>query len=378
MVQIKRPKINPTQLNVYIEPIIDIYGALEEEIFEMVAKRLKTSIDLSQDNVLDWQIDKMNQLRMINKDTISALSKTTGKAEKDIRKVINDIGINTIKSVDYELSDIYDPLAMPSDIDRILETYTRQSFSNLNNLVNQSLIDTTFGRGTVSRMYQRIVEETTAKVLTGIKTTNQAITETIVEWSRQGLDTGFVDKSGRVWSLESYARSLIRSTASTTYNEQRMSRMGEYGVDLVLVSSLSDPRKTCSYCQGKVLSLKPINENNSKYPSVYEFDYQEPAGLRGINCRHQFFPYIEGVNTNNQPQFSKEEMDEGREERQKQRYHERQIRDAKKAKKIAEATGDEVSIARYNKLLRNRQARMRGFIDNSNRTRNYPREQIYS
>lgn len=378
MAQIKRPKINPTQLNIYIEPIVDIYGALEEEVFEMVAKRLKTSVDLNKDNVLDWQIDKMNQLRMINQDTISALSKTTGRAEKEIRTAIHNIGIDTIESVDYELSNVHDPLTMPTDIDRVLETYTRQTFREIDNYVNQTLIDTHFGRGTVSITYQKIVEETTAKVLTGIKTTNQAITETIVEWSRQGIDTGFIDKGGNVWSLESYARSLIRSTASRTYNEQRMSRMGEYGVDLVLVSSLADPREACSHIQGKVASLKPINENISKYPSIYEFDYGKASGLRGVNCRHQFFPFIEGVNTNNQPQFSKKEMDEGREERQKQRYHERQIRDAKKAKRIAEATGDELSIARYNKLLKNRWARMREFIDESGRTRDYPREQIYT
>jgi len=71
-------------------------------------------------------------------------------------------------------------------------------------------------------------------------------------------------------------------------------------------------------------------------------------------------------------------MSEGRELRNKQRYHERQIRKAKQSLNIAETTGDEVSILRYKKLVRNRQASMRGFISESGRTRQYNRERVSS
>src|SRR5690625_2661119 len=106
----KKPKINPSQLNMYTEPITDIYAALEEQVFEMIAKRLKTTNDITRDNVLDWQIDKMNQLRMVNNETVKSLSKTTGIAEKEIRKAIHKVGIDTINSVDYELTDVYNKL----------------------------------------------------------------------------------------------------------------------------------------------------------------------------------------------------------------------------------------------------------------------------
>src|SRR5690606_22561649 len=116
------------------------------------------------------------------------------------------------------------------------ESYVRQTFRELDNFVNQTLITTNYGEGTVTRMYRRIVEETTGKVLAGLKTTNQAIAETVIEWSRKGIDTAFVDRGGNVWTLERYAETVIRSTVNRTYNELRMSRMEEYGIDLVLVS----------------------------------------------------------------------------------------------------------------------------------------------
>ena len=372
----KRPKITPHQLNMYTQPVVHVYQALEEEIFEMIARRLKTSKHYDVDNVLEWQIDKMNQLRLINDETVKALSKATGVAEKEIRKAIYNTGIDTIRSVDYELRDVYTPLPMPTQIDAIMESYVRQTFREFDNYVNQTLIDTNFGRGSVSRMYQRIVEETTGKVLSGLRTTNKAIAETVIEWSRKGIETAFVDRGGNVWHLERYADTVIRSTVNRTYNDMRMSRMEDYDIDLVLVSALPDPREACSLIQGKVASIKPIAENTSKYPSIYEFGYGEPSGLRGISCRHMFFPFVEGVMENNQPQYSQSEMTHNRELRQKQRYYERQIRMAKRELKLAEIVGDEETIQAKKKLVRNRQARIREFIAEHDLTRQYNRERV--
>lgn len=372
----RRPKITPQQLDMFTQPVVHVYRALEEEIFEMIAKRLRTSEDYSADNVLEWQVDKLNQLRLINEETIKALAKATGIAEKEIRKAIYEAGIQTIESVDEELKGIYPPLPKPSQIDAILESYVNQTFRELDNFVNQTLITTNYGEGTVTRMYRRIIEETTGKVLAGFKTTNKAIAETVIEWSRKGIDTAFVDRGGNVWTLERYAETVIRSTVNRTYNELRMSRMEEYDIDLVLVSSLPDPREACSLIQGKVASIKPIAENDSKYPSIYEFGYGEPDGLRGINCRHMFFPFVEGVMENNQPQYSESEMTHNRELRQRQRYLERQIRQAKRELKLAEIIGDEETIQAKKKLLRNRQARIREFVAEHDLTRRYDKERV--
>lgn len=372
----KKPKITPSQLNLFTEPVTDIYRALEDEVFQMIAKRLKTSEDITSDTVFEWQVDKLNQLRMVNNETIKALSEATGVAEKEIRKAIKDTGVVTIQSVDHELKDIYPPLPMPTHIDRVLESFVSQTFRELDNFVNQTLITTNYGEGTVTRMYRKIVEETTGRVLAGTTTINKAVAETVIKWSKKGIDTAFIDRGGNVWSLERYADTVIRSTVNRTYNELRMSRMGEYGVDLVLVSSLPDPRDICSHIQGKVASMKEPSENDSNYPSIYDYGYGEPGGIRGINCRHMFFPFVEDLNENNQRQYSQLEMEQNRELREKQRYYERQIRDAKRRLKLAEIVGDKDVIEREKKLLRNRQARIREFINETGRTREYARERV--
>src|SRR5699024_2982949 len=100
----------------------------------------------------------------------------------------------------------------PSNLDATLESYVNQTFRELNNYVNQTLITTNFGQGTVTDMYRKIIEETTGKVIAGTKTFDKAVTETTIKWADRGIGTGFVDRGGNVWGLERYVRTVINST----------------------------------------------------------------------------------------------------------------------------------------------------------------------
>lgn len=371
----------PEDIQKAIEPIANIYRALEDEIFLKVARRLKNKSpeyweNADRDLVLQWQAEKMAQLRMLNNEVLKELSKVTGMAKKEIKRIIEEVGLQTVLDVDEELSKHSKTLPVPNDLDFVLATYTRQVFRELDNYVNQTLITTNFGEGTVSKMYRNIIEETTGKVLGGVQSVNQAVLETVIRWADKGLDSGFVDRAGRTWSVERYAETVIRSTVNRTYNELRISRMNDYDIHTVLISSLSDPREVCSKIQGKVATTLKPDQNNTKYPSIYEYGYGEPWGLRGVNCRHMFFPFIEGVNINNQPQYSEETMKRNRELRQRQRYYERQIRKAKRSLTLAEELGDKKAVERYKRLVRDRQTRIREFTREHGLKRFYDRERL--
>lgn len=369
-------RINPKQLDMFTQPVTDIYIALEDEVFQMIAKRLKTGPKFGKDYVLEWQVDKLRQLSLLNDDTIKALSKTTGIAVKEIEKAIVETGYGTIKTVDDELKTVYPPMVMPNEIDKIMKSYVDQVFLEYDNFINQTLISTHLGTGTVSTMYRKIIEETTGKVLAGTTTINQVLAETMVKWGEKGIATGFVDKGGRTWQLESYARMALRSTVNRVYNEQRMSRMDEYGVELVVMSSKSAARPACSPIQGKVLDTTE-DKRNPKYENIYDYGYGEPWGVRGINCGHIFYPFIEGVNENNQLQFDEDEVNEKYEDTQKQRYYERQIRKSKRSLSLAEEIGDKDTIEKYKKQVRVRQAKIREFIAAKDLPRFYDKEKIY-
>src|SRR5690606_27637743 len=133
--------------------------------------------------------------------------------------------------------------------------------------------------------------------------------------------------------------------------------------------------EACSYIQGRVASLS-YPSSNPKYPSVYDFGYGEPWGLRGVNCRHRFYAWFEGISENNQIQYDIDEAQERYKLSQQQRHYERQIRKAKRALNIAKVFGDEELIKRYNNLIRTRQAKVREFVSKHNLPRRYDRERL--
>lgn len=370
-----RPVITPYQFNLYTSQITDIYVALEDELFRQIANRLKTIPEHDKDYVLQWQVEKMQQLRMFNLETIRELSIATGIAAESIKQMIEDVGYKTVQSIDDEVSGQYRPLPLPTQMDLTLESYVKQAYLELDNYVNQTLITTTYGQGTAAIMYRKIVEQTTAQVLAGNMTINQAVADTVIKWANKGIDTGFIDKRGRVWQLEQYADTVIRNTVNNTYNELRLSRMDEYGIDLVLVNSYADPRPACAKIQGKVCSMSNPS-SDPKYPSIYEFGYGEPWGIRGVSCRHILYPFIEGLNTNNQIQYDENEMREQYNLSQQQRYFERQVRKAKRSLSLAEEIGDEVAIQKYKQLVRNRQTKVREFVNEHDLARRYDKERV--
>lgn len=372
---VKQPKITPRQLNMYTEPITHIYRELERNIFVMVAKRLKTSQDYGQDLTLQWQLEKMNDLRLINNENIKLLSEATGMAKDEINAAIKAVGYDSVASVDFEVSGTRAKLPPPTQLDLLLETYVLQTFREFDNYVNQSLITTNFGVGKVTKMYQEIIEETTAKVISGQISINQALSETMVKWSDKGLTSGFVDRGGNPWSLQRYAETVLRTTVNRTYNQTRTQRMSEYGYEFVLVNAYSNARPACARIQGGVVSMNEVS-SRPEYPSIYEFGYGEPDGIRGINCRHILYPFDPDVNINNEPVIDPDDAIERGELVQGQRRLEREIRKAKQNKDITMAIGDEQGIQKYNQKVRDYQYKLREYIKKHDLPRQRQREQI--
>lgn len=365
--------MTPEEMDILATRISDLYASIEQELFLDIAERLKADPNLDESYIFQWQVDKLNQLGALNMDTIELLSEITGTVQEEIINLFNEVGFSTVEEVDDEVP--FDALPIIQPIDEIMNGYVQQTFREIDNFVNQTLITTNYGEGSVTNMYRRIIEETTASVLAGNKTINAAMTDTIIKWNQKGIATGFVDRGGHTWSLEPYTKMVLRTTVNRAYNEVRTARMDDYGIEFVLVSTHSDARPACARAQGKVLSMNRVS-SNPKYDSVYSFGYGTPAGLRGISCRHRLTPFVPGVNINNEEKIPVKEADATYEDAQKQRYYERQIRKAKKQLELAEKTGDEQQIEHQKQLVRNRQAKLREWLEETGLPRIRANEQI--
>ncbi|QFG46741.1 capsid protein [Lapidilactobacillus dextrinicus] len=375
--------ITPNSMQQDANSAIDIYAQMEQDIYALIFKTIKTtkydSVDA--DNALAWQLEQLSKMGVLNKQVIQLVSKYTHKSEEAIEHLVQDNGIQIVDEVDQELSDLlHKKVDVGDDTRDIINSQLNQTMHDLDNTVSQTLLTTSSAHNSAVQVFQNIVKQTTIATSTGLKTHQQALNETCEKWISNGIPV-LVDKAGRRRSIEGYARTVIQSTSHRTFNNLRLKRMEDYGTHLALMSSHPAAREACAPIQGKVINLVPTSSKdyNPKYDSIYNHGYGEASGVLGINCTHVLYPFIEELNTNNQPQYDEDEAIKNGELQAKQRGYERAIRDTKKKLEAAKALGDEAGIQHYKSLLASQQKRLREFIKPHDFLhRDYSREKIFN
>ncbi len=187
----------------------------------------------------------------------------------------------------------------------------------------------------------------TGKILCDEETARQkAVSSCIREFADKGIPA-FVDKAGREWSPEAYINMDIRTTVSNTANAAQDAVCDKYGVDLIEVSSHMGARPKCAPYQGKIFSRSNQsgiahdgNGREIRYEPLSGTSYGQPDGLFGINCRHQKYPFVDGVNFQTYFPYDEAENAKRYKEFQTQRAMERDIRKKKRECMMLEETGD--------------------------------------
>lgn len=363
---------------------VDIYSKLEQSIYARIIQTLKTTNfdTVDSQNVLRWQVEQLSKMGVLNKQVIDLVAKYTGESQQAIKKLVHDNGFQVVNEIDANLSQqLHKKIAVDDEIRDTINSLQNQTWKDLDNTVNQSLLSTNYNENGAMRAYQGIIKQTTTETVVGLKTYDRALRDNVYKWVDAGIKSNLVDKGGHNWSLEGYAHTVINTTAHRTFNNLRLKRMQDFGTTLAVMSSHPASREACAPIQGHVVNLtEPGSDTfNPKYDSIYNHGYGTPAGVLGINCSHELYPFIDGVNTNNQPQYDPKEAIAKGDIQAKQRGYERAIRQSKKKLAAAQELGDDVGVSHYKSLISNQQKSLRELVkDHDFLHRDYSREQVYS
>ena len=379
-------KANDDKMLLGASGVGDIYKQMSEELFIRMIKRIKQRgvADLK-DNPYLWQLEKINDMHQLNEANINYVARHTGIARELIDEIIQNEGLKVYKnSAEQIAEDLNRPKPNYNSVQETLKKYAHQTFLEIDNLVNQTLLTTNMPDNAVMKVYKRIIEQTVAEVTTGLKSPDKAVSDTVMKWIDKGIPSGFIDKGGHTWSIERYADTVMTSTTYRVYNEMRTSAAEELGVDTFLMSAHAASRPACAPIQGHVVTKQrngfESNEADVGYvASLYDHDYGEPGGTMGINCRHTLTPFIIGVNKVPDTEIPdpKQAIANGKKQAS-QRSYERGIREAKYKLEAAKQLGDDKLIQHYQSLLGKRRLGIRKLLDNNEFLhRDYSRERIY-
>ena len=378
----KRPPIqfNDEQLLLQASNVADIYHQLALDLFDNVVERVteRGTVYLDKQPYI-WQLEKMQQMHMLNEENLRLISKYSGIAEEQLRYIVENEGLKLYTDTKQQLlEDLGRGSAGSSNhIQEILADYASQAVGDIHNLINTTLPMSVIGA------YKGIVEQSVARVVTGLSTADKAISDTVMKWQEKGFQ-GFKDRAGRNWKIDNYARTVIKTTTYRTYREMRTRPAEELGIDTFYFSKKASARKSCAPLQHHIVTTGHARtEHGEHILALSDYGYGRPEGCLGINCGHMLTPFIPGANYKpdlgeDVDSVSPEQAIENANAEAKQRALERSIRANKEKLHVAEKLGDKELIDKYKSKIGTQNTALKDYIDKHPfLKRNEAREKYY-
>lgn len=226
------------------------------------------------------------------------------------------------------------PLKQDESIKQVMNATILRTSNNLQNLTMTTA-------NTAQTQFINAMNNAYMYVSTGVKSYTQAISDEIKNIGKQGAIIEY--PSGAKRSIESAVRTNIITAVNQNCGKIQELRATEMGWDLMEITAHSGARPEHAKWQGKIVSLS----GQKGYLSKRDIGYGTATGFKGINCRHDWYPYTKGsARTYTQKELNKWRSEEveynGKkiskyEATQKQRYFERKIRQDKKDLKAQQA-----------------------------------------
>lgn len=369
------------QLDDLPDAVVQSIAAAEREIIDDMARRIAKLGRVS--DATAWQISRLEAIGTTQERILQSLSAALNITEPQLAQLFDEAATRTLAADDklYKAAG-YEPvpLAQNAYMQQIIRAGLQKTQNEYRNL-------TLTTAATATQQFERALDLAYSKIVSGGVGYQQAIRAGIQELTRNGLAT-IQYPSGHRDYLDTAFRRATLTGVSQTAAELQLRRMDELDTDLVETTAHHGARTAAGNTpanhagwQGRWFSRRGTHD---EYPDFYErTGYGTGAGLCGWNCRHSFFPVIEGLSD---PAYSAQQLRElnartvtfdGEEmslydATQRQRYIERQIRRWKREESAMSAAGLDGSAAKDK--IREWQARQRDFVKQTGLTRDYFRE----
>ena len=300
--------ITPDYLRGAPGPIVSLYAELEDELIKDICERLPAN----EGEITGTVKQHLEILKRRGYDTrriAKKIAALTGQAEAATYKAIED----AITENESYYRHVYEAMGrefvgydfLDAEIEA-LKAQTMASFRNLAGSYGFSIrrLDGTVQWMNPSRAYQAVLDKALFKAQSGMSY-SQCIRGAVSELTSSGITTvEYYKEDGVKKSHTNKVDVAVRRALMTgiTQISRRYTdaAMDDLDTDYLIVTQHKgardkdgpNPWSNHESWQGKIYSKR----TGDKYPSVYEVcGLDEVDGLCGVNCRHCYYPYFEGI-----------------------------------------------------------------------------------
>lgn len=353
-----RYPFQPSTLDALPEELAELYRSLESQLLDEICSRLNLADRLNEVTV--QSIRALRSHGISQQEIERVIQRTTNISEKKLTELLDDV-VERNQRYYTELIKIADVTA-PQTLLSIEDTYaiyeqTRQTFRNITQSM-AFLVDNGRTLLAPARAYQSCLDKAILKIEAGATNYNESIKDAVRELADSGLKTVNYE-SGHVDSIDVAVRRAVMTGVNALCQKYAEQSLDYLETDLVEVSAHIGARNTGTgpenheSWQGKIYrwSKKP-RASYQAYPDFVETTgYGTGPGLGGWNCRHHFYPFVEGVSERTYTDEELAHIDDGHnidfegkhytayEATQKQRQIERTVRKLKREQTAYKAAG---------------------------------------
>ena len=332
-----------------------IYSNLELQIIEEIATRIANFGYANTVVINDLRIAQ--EIGYLYEDIIKLVAEYNNITVEEVNRIFYEAGEKSLKIDDkiYKEAGLQPlPLKQDESIKQIMNATILRTSNNLQNLAMTTA-------NTAQTQFINAMNNAYMYVSTGVKSYTSAIIDEIKNLSGQGAMIEYPSGSRR--SLESAVRMNTVTSVNQNCGKLQELRADEMGWDLMEITAHSGARPEHARWQGKIVS----RSGQKGYLSLRDIGYGDATGFKGINCRHDWYPYYKGSTRT----YTQKELNKWKNEKveyngkkiskydatQKQRYFERQIRQNKKDLKaqqtILTSNDENIDIKQVQDEIRN-------------------------
>ena len=372
--------LSPEQIEKIASLLLDLYQRIESDLLLNVVSRFSALEGAPITGMAAWQTEKLNQLGTLRAENIKVIARYSGLTEKEIARTLTEAGYKAVEYDEALYARAFDkgllpiaasPLRASASVQQILDAAignARQVF----NLVNTTAITN------AQDAFLGIVNKVYLETSLGVRSYTDAIRSAVRDLADKGIaGVTYTDKLGRTinYQVDVAVRRAVLTSSSQTAGRIQLQRAREWGYNLVEVTSHMGARPSHAEWQGKIYC---VDGSTAEYPNLAAVTgYGTAEGLKGVNCRHDFYPFFEGLSEQKYKPYDEEENELAYREAQEQRAMERDIRQQKRRILAAEEIGDEQTLVNARVKLKEKETKLNAFLEESGRTKRPDRQQIY-
>lgn len=364
--------LSPRYLEGLSDEIAEIYAQLESDILQDMARRIARLGKIT--DATKWQAQMLAETGALRKDVLRHIKKYNKPIYNEISAVYNDAIVKNARADNkIFMQALGRGVSEPNA--QLMLANIQKTYSDLSRL-------TLTTAATTQTAFIKQANDAYMKVASGAFDYDEATKAACNNLASKGLTTvQYLNGKPVQRSIEAAVRMNILTGVNQTAANITLNNCDELGCDLVETSAHIGARPSHEDWQGQIFSLSGANK---KYRPFSVCGLGEADGICGINCRHSYYPYFEGMEEHytqdDLDDMAKETVDYNGEKlsryegEQQLRKIERNIRKYKRVALTQEAGGVDSTKAR--EKLGEWQATARDFTRQTKISRDYAREYV--